>query len=132
MKELFEVKFNEVKQYEAYTELCFSSASKRFSIFAQPQIGEWIREYKTGEYKSRPQAPEFVSSLLKGFNIKPCRLTFTGEKEGVYFSTLLLEKAEKQLTELLEIDVRPSDGLMVALHFQIPIFALGSFINNAS
>lgn len=122
MSELVPVTFNKIMQAKSYTAFILEAESIRFAIYAAPNIGATIQTYVTERSKSRPFTHDLINAIIQGFNISVKQLVITDVEETVYFAKLYLEQAKGETVEILEIDVRPSDGFILALMKNIPLF----------
>ncbi len=66
----------------------------------------------------RPQTHDLAESILLQTEWKIQRVVITHSKDGIYYASLFLEKDK----DILELDARPSDSIVMALKFKAPIF----------
>ena len=66
----------------------------------------------------RPLTHDLMVKMLQKANAKIQRIIITHSKEGTYYATVLMERGG--IPE--EIDARPSDSIVMALKFKVPIF----------
>ncbi len=116
------VTFSKIMQASHYTVFILSSDSKLFPIFASPHVGEEVQTILADQNTSRPKTHDLIDSIFKGLGITPLQLVLDDIKEDIYFCKLFLEQAKEEHKSILEIDVRPSDGLIIALKNNLPIF----------
>jgi bifunctional DNase/RNase len=67
----------------------------------------------------RPLTHDLIKILINKLNCKLHRLEIHSLIENVYYANLIVETNEK----IEKIDCRPSDGIAIALRFDVPILA---------
>ncbi|MDP6776315.1 MAG: DUF151 domain-containing protein [Candidatus Latescibacteria bacterium] len=72
----------------------------------------------TGERISRPLTHDLLRSILDHFETQVEKVKILDLKEGVFFGELVLLRGG----EHLRLDVRPSDGIALALKYGAPIY----------
>lgn len=105
-----------------YTIFVLGTQKKQFSIYTAPEIGETVEMLLSQTPFKRPKTHDFIDSLFKGLSISPFQLVIHDVKDAIYYCKLFLEQSTSLEQKILEIDVRPSDGLIIALNYNIPIF----------
>lgn len=73
----------------------------------------------------RPLTHDLMERVIQQADIRIHRIVITHLKEGTYYAILVLERGGK----LMEIDARPSDGIVMALKFKAPIFVSASLFD---
>ena len=66
----------------------------------------------------RPQTHDLTETILLKTQWKIQRVVITHSKDGIYYASLFLEQEKN----IVEIDARPSDSIVMALKFKAPIF----------
>lgn len=68
----------------------------------------------------RPNAHDLIKDLVSTLKIKVLMVKITQLKDNTYFAKIVMQKD----STLLNLDVRPSDGIAVALrqNYQVPIY----------
>ena len=66
----------------------------------------------------RPNTHDIFSEVLDKFNITLERVTIDNLNEGIYYANLHLKK----YNDVLKIDLKPSDGIALALRTDSPIY----------
>ena len=66
----------------------------------------------------RPQTHDLAETIMRKAEWKIHKIVITHSKDGIYYASLFLEKEKN----ILEIDARPSDSIVMALKFKTPIF----------
>lgn len=87
-------------------------------IFVGPCEAQAIARLVKGEAFPRPLTHDLLALLVEGLKAKVTRVTITDLREGTYYATLLLERAQ----EVLSVDARPSDSIAVALRTEAPLY----------
>ncbi len=121
-EKLLPVTFSKIMQANHYTVFILSSDSKQFPIFASPSVGEEVQTILADQNASRPKTHDLIDSIFKGLGINPIQLVLHDIQDDIYFCKLFLEQTKEEGQSILEIDVRPSDGLIIALKNNLPIF----------
>ncbi len=116
------VTFSKIMQANHYTVFILSSDSKQFPIFAAPSVGEEVQTILADQNISRPKTHDLIDSIFKGLGINPIQLILEDVKDDIYFCKLFLEQTKEESQSILEIDVRPSDGLIIVLKNNLPMF----------
>ncbi|MBS0585818.1 MAG: bifunctional nuclease family protein [Verrucomicrobia bacterium] len=131
-QEVHTVTFNKILQARNYTAFVLTAPTKAFAIYASPHIGEVIQKHLASQTSPRPQTHDVLSHLLKAVNVNFLHLTITDVAEAVFYCRLFLEQVGKEKQEIIEIDIRPSDGLTLALMHHIPIYCTQQALDKAS
>ena len=66
----------------------------------------------------RPMTHDVLVDILEGFEIKPVMVKVTALSDDTYFAELIL----KEWNRLFIVDIRPSDGIAIAVRTNIPIY----------
>jgi len=66
----------------------------------------------------RPHTYDLLESIIQKADGKIHRIVIPYAKEGIYYATILFERGGS----FIEIDARPSDSIVMALKFKVPIF----------
>lgn len=66
----------------------------------------------------RPLMHDIVSQLVENFNISVSMLKIYGIRDGMYLSNLILKQKDK----ILIMDIRPSDGVAIAVRTGSPVY----------
>ena len=76
----------------------------------------------------RPLTHDLLEKIILMANFKIERVVISHLKEGIYYARILIEAGES----IMEIDARPSDSIIMALKFKIPIFVSASLFRERS
>ncbi len=120
--DLISISFHKIMQSHAYTVIILGTEEKKFAIYTEPHIGKDIQTYLTEGKKPRPSTHELIRSIWKGYDIQPMQIVIHNVEDTVYFARLFLERKQNDLQEILEIDARPSDCIVLALMDNVPVF----------
>lgn len=120
--ELIPITFNKIMQSRAYTVFILGTDKKRFAIFTDPAVGQNIQLHLTEEKKPRPFTHDLIHSIFKGLEIKPIQVVINDVEDTLYFARLYLEQQIGEQKVVLEIDGRPSDFILLALMYNLPIY----------
>lgn len=131
MKELVQLTFDKIMQTRAYTVIILSGQGKRFAIYTEAETGKLLQMYLTGNKKPRPMTHDLMSSILKGFNIRIKHISITDIQDTIYFARLFLEQWNGEIREIIELDARPSDCILLALINNIPVFCTQEVLHKA-
>lgn len=120
--ELIPVKFNKIMQTHAYTVVVLGNDTKLFAIYTEPSIGKVLQQHLTGIKKARPLTHDLLSVILEGLHVRVKQVVIHDLQETIYFARLFLEQALESRTHIVEIDARPSDCIILALMYNVPVF----------
>ncbi len=129
LKELLQLTFDKIMQTRSYTVIVLGTPEKRFAIYTEPNIGKTIQMYLTGVETQRPLTHELMNGIFKGFNIRVKQVIIIDVEDTVYFSRLYLELEQDEIRQIVEIDARPSDCILLALMNNVPIFCTREMLN---
>jgi len=76
----------------------------------------------------RPLTHDLLEKIILKANLKIQRVVITHIEEGIYYARILIEVGES----IMEIDARPSDSIIMALKFKVPIFVSASLFSEQS
>jgi bifunctional DNase/RNase len=71
-----------------------------------------------GVENPRPLTHDLLEEIIQKAKTPLHHIVITHSKDNIYFATIVLQKGEN----LVEIDARPSDSLVMALKFNVPIY----------
>jgi len=131
MEDLYSVTFNKIMQAPNYTIFVLGAKEKQFGIYTSPQTGDIVEKLLANKPFKRPQTHEFVESVFKGLNINPFQLVIHDVKDSIFFCKLFLSQTSENEETILQIDVRPSDGLVIALGNNLPIFCTKTLLDES-
>jgi hypothetical protein len=120
--EIIPISFNKIMQSKAYTVIVLDTGEKKFAIYTEPSVGQNIQKHLIDGKKNRPYTHNLLNSILKGLNVKLLQVVINDIEDTVYFARLFLEQELGETKQILEIDARPSDCVMLALLNNLPIY----------
>ncbi len=130
-EELIPLTFNKIMQSRAYTVIVLGTELKKFAIYTDPHVGKTLQAHLTETNKPRPYTHDLIHAILSGLNIKPIQVVINDIEDTVYFARLFLQQQIGDEQHILEIDVRPSDCIPLALLHHIPIFCRKEILDKA-
>ena len=74
-----------------------------------------------GTRKSRPLTHDLIDNILLGLEAKLDHVVINESKGDTYFARIVLKMSNELGTKIVEIDARPSDSIVLALHHEKPI-----------
>lgn len=131
MTELVPIKCSKVLQTRSYTVVTLGNEEKKFAIYTEPSIGRTMQIHLSEEGNPRPLTHDFITRILKGFEIKIKKIIINDVQDTIYFARIFLEKTLGQETHLVEIDARPSDCITLALIQDVPFFCTREVLDKA-
>lgn len=122
LTELIQLSFDKIMQTRAYTVVVLGTKEKHFAIYTDPSIGKSLQLFLTGTEKQRPQTHDLLFMTLRAFGIRVMQLVINDLQDTIYFARLFLEQEVDGIRHIVEIDVRPSDGITLALMGNAPVY----------
>jgi len=102
------------------------NGEKAFLLLIDREVGAVIALALQGTPPARPLTHELIMTVLRAFGARVERVILDDLKDDTYFARLVLS-VENELRQktLLELDVRPSDGIALAARQGAPICIRG-------
>ena len=122
MSQLIPLSFHKVLQSKSYTVMILAAGDKKFAIYAEPQVGAHLQLHLAHTHPSRPSTYDLMETALDGLGVKILQVVINDVQDTTYFARLFLEQSLPDKKQILEIDARPSDCLILALTKNIPLF----------
>ena len=91
-------------------------------------VASAIQSELQGTRHNRPLTHDLLENIIRQTGGKIRRVVITHEKANIYYATIRMEKEG----EPIEIDARPSDSIVLALKFKIPIYVSASLFKEKS
>lgn len=129
MSNLLPVNFHKVLQGGQYTVFVLLAKEKKFGIYTSFEVGSHVQEILTQQKSLRPKSLDLVSSICAGLDARPIQLVIADVQEAIFFCRLFVEQKGGEVERILEIDTRASDGLILALKHNLPIFCTENVFN---
>lgn len=120
--QLIPINFKKIMQSRTYTVIILGNDKKQFAIYTDPVVGKNLQFLLTNEQHPRPFTHDLLQNIFQGFGVRVKQVVINDVEDTVYFSRLFLEQQMGDQTQILEIDVRPSDSLTLALSQNAPIY----------
>lgn len=98
-----------------------SAEEKVISIFIDPMATRALNLALSGESTPRPLTHELMVSTFGGLGIKLLGVHIHAFEDETFFARLTLEQENELGKNLVEVDARPSDGMVLATHLGAPI-----------
>ena len=131
MTELIPISFNKIMQSRAYTVIILGTESKNFAIYTEPKVGIILQMYLTQKPHPRPFTHDLFNNLLKGLGAKILQIVIHDVEDTTYFARLFLEQYLSDKKQILELDARPSDCILLALLNNVPLFCRKEALDKA-
>lgn len=120
--ELMQLSFDKIIQTKTYTVIVLGTSSKRFAIYTDPGIGKMLQMFLTEAERPRPSTHDFITQLFEGLEIRVKQVVINDVQDTIYYARLFLEQIKGTVRNIVEIDVRPSDALILALMNNAPVY----------
>lgn len=120
--ELVQIKFDKVTQSSSYTCVILGTDEKKFAIYTTPQSGKVMQTYLTASKLERPYTHDLINRIFKGLNITLKQIVINRLEDTTYFARLFLEQVGDEVTNIVEIDARPSDCVILAILHKVPVY----------
>ncbi len=131
MSEYIPVAFDKIIQTRVYTAIILRSENTRFAIYAEPTTGRLIQMHLSQEERARPYTHDLMSQIFTSLDLKVQQVVITDIDDTIFFSKLFLETKISQLHQIIEIDSRPSDSIVIAFFHNAPIFCARHVLEKA-
>lgn len=95
--------------------------TKIMSIFVDPMATRALTLALEGEVPPRPLTHDLMISILGGLGVQVKEVFIHAVEDETFYARLQLEQISELGTNLLEVDARPSDGMTLAAHLDVPI-----------
>lgn len=122
MSELVPLSFHKILQSRAYTVMILGTDDKKFAIYAEPQVGHHLQLQIAQAHPVRPSTFDLMKETFDGLGAKILQVVINDVQDTTYFARLFLEQAIGDQKQILEVDARPSDCVILALTHKVPIF----------
>ncbi|MEM7826648.1 MAG: bifunctional nuclease family protein [Candidatus Aenigmatarchaeota archaeon] len=97
----------------------------KFIFYTTKEQGESIEIGMKGIKTARPMTHDILIDILNNFDIKPVDVKINNLYNDTYFAELTLGSYQKK-----KINIRPSDGIAIAVRAKIPIYVNKSLIKD--
>lgn len=100
--------------------LFLGNSQKIFMIYVDIIMGEQIRFLFNKKTQSRPLTSDFIRYLFVSFDISIQTLVLYHADKGTFYAKAVCRQAGP-VTRIVELDIRPSDAIMLSLSFNKPL-----------
>lgn len=129
--ELIQLSFDKIMQTRAYTVIVLSGQGKSFAIYTEPSIGKALQLFLTEVESPRPLTHEMIDRIFEGMDVRVKQVVINDVQDTIYYARLFLEQEMEDIRHIIEIDVRPSDGLILALMNNAPVYCTREVLEKA-
>ncbi|MCH9811186.1 bifunctional nuclease family protein, partial [bacterium] len=130
MSKMHKTLFSKVVQSSNYSAFVLQAGGKEFAIYTLPTTGLQVESMLNKEVQ-RPQTHTFLDTILTGFDIDIKKVILTDVEDGVYFSKILLSKKGEEKEDIISVDARPSDSLLLALKHDTEVLCSEEVLNKS-
>ena len=126
--------FEKIIQTRAYTSIIMKSQpepEKSFALYVEPAVGQALQRLLTNEEPERPQTHDLLSSIFVGYDIRLKQVVINDLKDTTFYARIFLEQEKDGVRNILEIDARPSDCIILAFMHNAPIFCARHVLDGA-
>lgn len=102
---------------------------KIFVLYVDKGIGESIQMAIDKVQHERPLSHNLITHMLDGLGAKVERVIINDVHDGTYFARLIISMENEIGHKIVELDSRPSDSIILALHSDKPIYASDNVID---
>lgn len=100
--------------------LFLGNDQKIFMIYVDIIMGEQIRFLFNKKTQSRPLTSDFIRYLFLSFDISIQTLVLYHADKGTFYAKAVCRQ-DSPVTRIVELDIRPSDAIMLSLSFNKPL-----------
>lgn len=98
-----------------------TAEGKTMSIFVDPMATRALSLAMDGDAAPRPLTHNLMISVLGGLGVELKEVYIHDFREETYYARLILEQENELGKSVLEVDARPSDGIILATHLSAPV-----------
>lgn len=129
--ELVQLVFDKIVQTRTYTMIILIGGGKRFAIYVDPNVGRLLQTYLIGAHRPRPLTHDLIDMMLKGLDVRMTQVVINDLQDTIYFARLYMEQYQGSIRHIVELDVRPSDGMTLVLLSNIPFYCTRDVLERA-
>ena len=115
------IRLKQVVMTSSGTCLFLGNEQKTFIIYVDAVMGEQIRFAFSKQTSSRPLTSDFMRYLLFGLDASVRHIVIYHAEKGTFFSKVVCQQSCGSLMHITELDVRPSDAILLSLATNKPI-----------
>ena len=105
------------------------SQQKIFVLYVDKEIGETMKMAIDKVEHERPLSHNLITNMLDGLGAEIERVIINDVNNGTYFARSVISMENEIGHKIVELDSRPSDSIILALHKDKPIYASSNVIN---
>ena len=106
------------------TAIFLGNDEKVFVIYVDNAAGATLTDTLAGNRKERPMTHELIANVFTGFGIEVERMVINHAEDGIFHALLTLSMRNELGVKRVEMDVRPSDALILTAREKKPLFIL--------
>ena len=95
---------------------------KVIAIFIDPTMAAAMLMALRRIQAPRPLTHELIARIFTGLGVRALKVVISDLHESTYFARLYLEQSSELGRNVVEIDARPSDSIVLALQHKRPIY----------
>lgn len=95
---------------------------KTFVIYVDQTIGNALSIALEKVRKDRPLTHELLYNVLVGLDAEVQRIVINDVNDSTFYARIIIRMENEIDTKLVEIDARPSDSIVLAIHAKKPIY----------
>jgi bifunctional DNase/RNase len=122
LQDYVQLAFDRIIQTHAYTAVVLRDKDLRFAIFSDSTVGRFLQLHLSGENRVRPQTHDLLSTILQAYEVRVKQILINDVEDTTFFARLFLEMTKDGLRQIVEIDARPSDCIILAFLHNAPVF----------
>jgi uncharacterized protein len=96
--------------------------AKVIAIFVDQGVGTSIAMILSDVRTARPLTHKTIGNILAGLGAKVARVVVNELKDDTFFARAIIEQDNELGRKVVEVDMRPSDAIAIALQQKAPIF----------
>ncbi|MBU5678888.1 MAG: bifunctional nuclease family protein [Candidatus Aenigmatarchaeota archaeon] len=125
-KDYIRLNLVDIYYQEDFSIITLSNSCYYFEFYTTKEQGNSIEiAYRNLEIK-RPLAHDIIIEIMRRFEIEPKLLRIDKIINDTYYATIVL----KDIFKHEEIDIRPSDGVAIAVRADVPIYVHKSLVKS--
>lgn len=128
-KTLEEIQIKSIIPASTGVAVFLGTKAKNLMVFVDPIMGQQILFAYQQKTTTRPLTFDLLHNILDGFQIFVKCIAIVDVKENIFFARIILEQKSSKHIQLVEVDARPSDALLLALTTQKPIYIEKSLLD---
>jgi bifunctional DNase/RNase len=102
--------------------MILGTEEKKFAIYTEPRVGHQLQLQISHLKTLRPNTFQLMNKIFEGFDLRVIQVVIADVQDSTYFAHLFIEQNVQGLKQIVKIDARPSDSIILALTQNIPLF----------